>query len=37
VGADPGSKAQKAVALQVPSLDEQGLITLISSGSGPLL
>jgi DNA ligase (NAD+) len=35
VGADPGSKAEKAAALGVPTLDETGLQTLLAS-SGPL-
>jgi DNA ligase (NAD+) len=37
VGADPGSKAQKAEVLQVPILDEQDLVALLSAGSRSLL
>jgi DNA ligase (NAD+) len=35
VGADPGSKAEKAEALGVPRLDEQGFLELIGSPKSP--
>jgi DNA ligase (NAD+) len=35
VGADPGSKAEKAVALGVPTVDEAGFIHLLETGTLP--